>query len=430
MANAHGLVVGIANYQSVSPLPETVLADARDVHAALIDPQLGGYHAANVTLLLDDQATLEAIREALAHLGAVADDRSTVLIYVSSHGGRIEEGPNAAEYLLPVDADYASDATLASTALPGPEFTAALHAIKARKLLVVFDCCHAGGIGQPKGAVAQPFGVLPEAYYETLTVGFGRVILASSRSTEYSYVLPGQLNSLFTHHLLAALRGGAPGPGGVIRIFDVFNYLQPRVTQEQPLQHPIFKAEIEDNFPIALHLGGKVVDAASAVGPAAAVTAVAGAPSVSSARAADGLPYDVFLSYRSEEPDRSWVRKVLRPALEAAGLRAFIDHRDFRLGEPLVLEIARAVEQSRYTLSVLTPRYLESNFTELESVLAEHLGLEASQRRLLAVMRESARPRLGMRARLWLDMTDDSEFEETIQRLVYELSLPSSRPPR
>ena len=296
--------------------------------------------------------------------------------------------------------------------------------------MVVFDCCHAGGIGQPKSAVAQPFGVLPEAYYETLTVGFGRVILASSRSTEFSYVLPGQPNSLFTHHLLAALRGGAPGPGGVIRIFDVFNYLQPRVTEEQPLQHPIFKAEIEDNFPIALHLGGKVAAAASAAGPVTGSASAAEATSVSSARAADGLPYDVFLSYRSEEPDRSWVRKVLRPALEAAGLRAFIDHRDFRLGEPLVLEIARAVEQSRYTLSVLTPRYLESNFTELESVLAEHLGLEASQRRLLAVMRESARPRLGMRARLWLDMTDDSEFEETIQRLVYELSLPSSRPPR
>ena len=45
------------------------------------------------------------------------------------------------------------------------------------------------------------------------------------------------------------------------------------------------------------------------------------------------------------------------------------------------------------------PRLLAGNFTELESVLAEHLGLEASERRLVAVMREPCRPRLGIRAR-------------------------------
>ena len=86
-----------------------------------------------------------------------------------------------------------------------------------------------------------------------------------------------------------------------------------------------------------------------------------------------------------------------------------------------MLEMARAVEQSRYTLAVLSPAYLTSNFTELENVLAEHLGLEKSQRRLLAVLREPCSPRLGMRARLWLDMTEDEELERNVERLVYEL---------
>jgi hypothetical protein len=211
------------------------------------------------------------------------------------------------------------------------------------------------------------------------------------------------VNSLFTQHLLAGLRGGAPGPGGVIRIFDLFDYLQPRVTGDHGDQHPIFKAELEENFPVALYLGGKA--------PAPIPTA---AP-------ADGFAYDVFLSYRQQEPDKSWVRKTLRPRLEAAGLRVCIDHRDFRLGAPIVTEMARAVEQSRYTLSILSPAYLESNFAELENVLAEHLGLEKSQRRLLAVLREPCKPRLGMRARLWLDMTEDEEFEENVERLIFEL---------
>ena len=131
--------------------------------------------------------------------------------------------------------------------------------------------------------------------------------------------------------------------------------------------------------------------------------------------------YDVFLSYRRQEPVKSWVRKVLERRLVDEGLRVCIDYRSFRPGAPLVLEMARAVEDSRYTLAVLSPAYLESNFTELESVLAEHLGLEQTERRLLAIMREPCRPRLGMRARLWLEATDDDEVDALLDRLVEEL---------
>jgi hypothetical protein len=57
----------------------------------------------------------------------------------------------------------------------------------------------------------------------------------------------------------------------------------------------------------------------------------------------------------------------------------------------------RAVQASRYTLAVLSPQYLKSGFTELENVLAEHLGLERAERRLLAVMYERARPRQNLK---------------------------------
>jgi hypothetical protein len=135
----------------------------------------------------------------------------------------------------------------------------------------------------------------------------------------------------------------------------------------------------------------------------------------------DSFRYDVFLSYRQQEPVKSWVRKVLERRLSDEGLRVCIDYRSFRPGAPLVLEMARAVEDSRYTLAILSPAYLESNFTELESVLAEHLGLEQTERRLLAIMREPCKPRLGMRARLWLEATDDQEVDALLDRLVDEL---------
>src|SRR5829696_6136861 len=122
--------------------------------------------------------------------------------------------------------------------------------------------------------------------------------------------------------------------------------------------------------------------------------------------------YDAFISYRHQEPDKTWVRQVFVPALEAAGLRVCVDHRDFQLGAPLVTEMARAVEQSRTTVAVLTPAYLDGRFTELENVLAEHLGLEERAVRLLYVVREPCAPPLRMRARLRLDLPPDDEVAE------------------
>jgi hypothetical protein len=133
--------------------------------------------------------------------------------------------------------------------------------------------------------------------------------------------------------------------------------------------------------------------------------------------------YDVFISYRHQEPDQTWVRTRLVPRLGLEGLRVCLDVESFRLGAPLVLEMGRAVESSTYTVAVLTPAYLESTFTELESVLAEHLGLEERERRLIVIMREFTRPRLGMRARTWIDMMQDPRFEQDAITLCRQLRM-------
>jgi uncharacterized caspase-like protein len=102
----------------------------------------------------------------------------------------------------------------------------------ARKVVVVLDCCHSGGVGQPKGPVDAPFKAgFSDNFLQDLAGGRGRVILSSSRNTEKSWIMPNAANSLFTHHLLAGLRGGATSEDGMIRIFDLFEYVQLRVTR-------------------------------------------------------------------------------------------------------------------------------------------------------------------------------------------------------
>jgi hypothetical protein len=231
-------------------------------------------------------------------------------------------------------------------------------------------------------------------------------------------VLPGAENSLFTQHLLAGLRGGAPGPGGVIRIFDLYDYVQPRVTGDQSNQHPIFKAEIEENFPVALYLGGKAATPIPTTFPA------------------DEYEYDVFVSYhkkdkkwiRNKKPDKTWDLETLVPRLEHEGLRVFGDWcPEWRIGPPWSFNAESAVKNSRYTLAVLSPDYLSSNWSEHETLLAEWLGLESSQYRLLPIMREECVPRLSIRMRSMLDMTDDDEFEMNIARLVYQIRQPPDK---
>jgi len=411
MDNAYALVIGIANYQNINGLPPTVLNDAQDVYTLLTDPALCGYAPENVTLLKDQDATQANIRAALADLAARANADSTVAFYVSSHGGRVESGPYAGEYLLPVDTIYTSGEAVARTAIAGAEFTEALRAIAARKVLVLFDCCHSGGIGQPKDASAPAIKAgFSESYYDQLKSGRGRVILASSRDSEFSWVLPGAANSLFTQHLLAGMRGGVASDDGLIKIFELFEYIQPHVTKDQSNQHPIFKAEIEENFPVALYVGGKkgVV-----------------------AKADDGYKYDVYVSYAEQDPDAGWVWDTLLPQLEQAGLKVAVSDDVAELGVARVVNIERGMQQSRRTLAVLSPLYVQNNMAQFESVFGQTMSVEEGRARLFTGFIEKVDnsylpPRLGSNMVGTVDLSDLSSRRGRMQldKLIAALKAP------
>lgn len=251
------LVIGLAEYQEVSGLPDAILNDAHDVGSILRSTRYCGFPPENVRLLLNEQATLSAVNNALADLANAADSNDTVVIFFSGHGALLQNGSIETSALVMFDT--ARDDLLGST-LTEVEFSAALEKIKAERLLVLIDACHAGGAGVLKsnhgGDIHLGFG---EKSLQRLAEGAGRVIMASSRSSETSLVMHGARNSVFTSKLLEALRGkGGTTGDGFIRVFDIFNYISEQVSRIVPgRQHPIFKASnVENNFPIALECGG------------------------------------------------------------------------------------------------------------------------------------------------------------------------------
>jgi hypothetical protein len=99
-------------------------------------------------------------------------------------------------------------------------------------------------------------------------------------------VLSGARNSVFTRHLLEALRGEVKTAGdGFIRVFDVFQHVSAAVPASTfDRQHPIFKAnDMETNFPVSLDKGG-------------AKEAIVHAPGGSSANAFDWAGLEAVLA--------------------------------------------------------------------------------------------------------------------------------------
>jgi hypothetical protein len=255
----HGraLIIGVANYEEVRGLPGAVLNDACDIADLLKSPSHCGYPEQNVAILTDKEATLDGIRKVLADLAAIATADDTVSIFFSGHGARIGKGTDATSALVPYDCKRSN---IGGTALGETELSRAIAAIKASRVIIIVDACHAGGTASLKsdlgGDIDEGFD---EKSLQQLARGTGRVVFASSRATETSLVLEGERNSVFTTAMLAGLKGAAPAArDGTIKVFDLFNYVSETVRRAVPgRQHPIFKAsELEENFPVSLALGG------------------------------------------------------------------------------------------------------------------------------------------------------------------------------
>lgn len=261
--DGYALVIGVGGYliqpeitrSGFQSLPAAV-RDAQIVHHTLVDPEKCGYLPGNVQLVTEERATASSIRSELKALTNRVSSDATTLIFFSGHGGRVHVQGRWQVFLCPREADPND---LINTAISGDEFSSLLAAVPARRLLVVLDTCHASGSAEFKAN--RNLGIwkagLPNDYFAALSQGSGRVIIASSKEDQSSYIR-GDL-SQFTYHFVAALGGAASVRGdGLIRVLDVFHYVNEFVQRDEPRQVPILKVkDLDLNFPIALNRGGK-----------------------------------------------------------------------------------------------------------------------------------------------------------------------------
>jgi uncharacterized caspase-like protein len=277
----YALLIGVNENQAGGWALPDVAKDIKGLAGVLTHPQRCAYSEAHVKVIAGQEATRQDILDGLKWLReriqVDTSGNATAVVYYTGHG--LSEGSSDPPqfYLVPYDFD---EGMIELSALRAIDFSRAVSALQPQRLLVILDCCHAGGMrvkgadlpaGYVEAAIAPAVlmegakAVGPEAKgakgLETLAVGSGRAVLSSSTGKQSSYMRPDGKMSIFTYHLIEALTGHAQPQEGAtdVLVSDVMSYVYRHVPESAKAagkeQVPDF--QVSGNFPIALLLGGK-----------------------------------------------------------------------------------------------------------------------------------------------------------------------------
>lgn len=133
---------------------------------------------------------------------------------------------------------------------------------------------------------------------------------------------------------------------------------------------------------------------------------------------------DVYLSY--SEADQAWVDDVLKTELDKAKI-TYIDSQRFIAGRFKIDEMERAIEQSRRTLLILTPQYIQEAWSRFDRLLVISYGMEVEQWLAVPVIVVPCEVPSRLRALVTVDLS--TSREQAWRQLLDTISSPLELPP-
>jgi hypothetical protein len=252
------VVVGVSDYED-SRIPSLRYAarDAQVFHDWLVAPTGGRYAPSKVKLLLNRNATNEKIKDALFNWLKQAIEEDVVVIYFAGHGS--PESPDAVQnlFLLPYNARYDN---IAVTGFPMWDVETALKRfIKAKRVVIIADACHAAGVGQGFDvAVRADRGLqinqISSGIQGLTDVGEGVCVISASRDREFSQEGRewGGGHGVFSYFLLEGLKGAADfDRSGSVSVGEVTVYVSQQVRRAtRNAQNPIVAGRFDPSLVI------------------------------------------------------------------------------------------------------------------------------------------------------------------------------------
>jgi len=253
------VVIGVSDYKDSQITPLRYAAkDAQAFYDWLIAPDGGRYSPQQVKILLNKDATNRNIREALFVWLKQALEEDVVTFYFAGHGS--PDSPDTPEnlYFLAYDTDYAN---IATTAFPMWDIETALKRfIKAKKVIVLADACHSGGIGQSfdiarranRGIKKNP---ITAGFQNLSLIGDGVCVISASEENQFSQEGRnwGGGHGVFTYSVLEGLKGLADyNKDSFVTLGELIPYLSETVRREtQNAQSPTVSGKFDPALSIA-----------------------------------------------------------------------------------------------------------------------------------------------------------------------------------
>jgi len=230
--NKWAVVIGIADYRGrLNDLwhPDE---DAMEMKEALITKY--GFPEENIQMLLNKEATAQAIVDAIRWLAANEDADSTVVFFFCGHGTRAldtkgwdddSESGGYDEGIVTTDMYVLPDGLSSTYVTLGNEFAN----FDTQKFALIFGSCYSGGMFDDNDDLQAP----------------GRVICSACKADQYGWDYLELGNTLFGYYFVdeAVLQGLAEGlrvSGDGVSMEEALAYAYPLVTAQEPKSQPQF----------------------------------------------------------------------------------------------------------------------------------------------------------------------------------------------
>ena len=228
------VVVGVSEYTNPG-IPSLKYAD-KDAEALanfLRRPEGGGYDSEHMRVLLNKDATLANVRDALINFLNQAIDMDLVLIYFAGHGAPEATRPQNI-YLLTSDSDPTA---LGTTAFPMWDIQTVLaRYINAKRVIVFSDACHSGNISvnfATRGVGVSEQNLVNQYLSDLSKSKEGVVVFTASASGEVSQEFPEMAHGVFTYYLLEGMEGKADYNNDyTVTINELMQYVEEQVKRK------------------------------------------------------------------------------------------------------------------------------------------------------------------------------------------------------
>ena len=259
LPNIFALLIGINNYHDKRIVDlRYAEQDAQAFYKFLIDPQRGAVSPKRVKLLVGDFAPASSIEQKLKRTLRASSPGDMVIIYTATHGVPDPEGGTELFFL---SSDSNMDSLLKTSISKTDLEKMVSRYVSNRKIILITDACHAGGIGMSSQLMAFSSRSIQQRTFRLLnklaTSHDGLGILSASRANELSQEDSkwGGGHGVFTYYLIRGLGGEADkSPSdGFVTLRELRDYLYDKVSASTSnLQTPELVGNYDPNLPIAI----------------------------------------------------------------------------------------------------------------------------------------------------------------------------------